>query len=121
MKKKNDNHKNDAHSVHSENFDYRDARVSDFDKDTGADERYEMGGADSRDIYQTITVDGILRARRWEDAEHSMRLRHAEEMHQQTRRHYEDMHTMRFGVAGEMVEAIANEVWKRCPWDHPSK
>lgn len=107
------------HTTHDRQFDSRDSRVSDFDKDTGSDERIEVAGVDTRDLMQTYNLDGIARARRWEDAEHAMRLRHADAAFNQTHRHYEDMHTMRYGVAGEMVEAIANKVWATCPWGHP--
>lgn len=113
-------------------FDSNSVRSMDVDKDTGTDERYEVSSADARDIYllnqkrtydlhQTLDTEAILRGRRHEDEEREMRLRHAEtEFNQrvensraeaeQRLRHYEDMHTMRYGIAGEMVEAIANKV-----------
>ena len=117
-------------------------RTTGWDQDTGTDERYEVESADRSsmswnngkavfDFHQTLNYEGMHRARRQEDEERQMRLRHAEtEFNQRTEnsrseaeqrlRHYEDMHTMRYGVAGEMVEAIANRVWSTCPWGKPA-
>jgi len=130
------------------------SRVSDFDKDTGTDERMEVTGADRSDawftngkaafdMHQTLNYDAVLnarrealvereRARKDEDAERSMRLRHAEQLQQQafrhteerfqdererskaeaeqTRRHYEDMHTLRALGIGGTVDAVVETI-----------
>ena len=132
----------DAASSYQRDYSGQSSIVSDNDKDTGTDERYEVESGDRSslawlnnkatfDFHQTLNYEGVHRARRMEDEEREMRLRHSEtEFNQrvensrseaeQRLRHYEDMHTMRYGVAGEMVEAIANRVWSTCPWTTPA-
>ena len=86
-------------------------------QDTGTDERYEVSGADFRDIanmnmkrtydlYQTLDTDAILASRGQASAENNMRLRHAEEEHHQKMRHENDLHTIR--VQTLSVSSVGN-------------
>ncbi len=113
------------------------SRVSDFDKDTGSDERIEVEGVDrssswfangkrTYDLHQTLDTSDLLDQRRArtkldsseilhqsklnsvEMAEREQRLRHTEAEFNQRMRHADTMQAMTAGVVGEMVEAIAN-------------
>ena len=86
-------------------------------QDTGTDERYEVSGADFRDLvnlnakrtfdlHQTLDTDAILAARGQASAENNMRLRHAEEEHHQKMRHENDLHTIR--VQTLAVSSVGN-------------
>ncbi len=113
-------------------------RVTDWDKDTGADERIEASGATytelnwlnakrTADLAQTLDTDGIHQARIQQSRMNSMdnraaeatlserqRLFHQEMLERETaRRHYEDNHTIRVIALGgftndAVVEALAN-------------
>jgi len=124
------------HATHDRQFDSRDARVSNFDQDTGTDERYEVETADrssawfangkrTYDLHQTLDTDELLYTRKRraiadaDEAQHkaalrSLELRQAEHTlerakaeAEQTRRHYEDMHSLRFfSGAGFMADTV---------------
>ena len=120
-----------------------DTQFSRENADIGTEERYAVEAADRSgvtwlnskrtfDLHQTLDTDSLVSQRKIAHTEDMQRIRFAEtEFNQrvenaraeaeQRLRHYEDMHTMRYGVAGEMVEAIANRVWATCPWGAPSK
>lgn len=114
------------------------SRVSDFDKDTGSDERIEVAGVDrsdswfyngkrTYDLHQSLDTEEILDRRRLrgkldsseilhqgklnsvELAEREQRLRHTEAEFNQRMRHADTMQAMTAGIVGEMVEAIANK------------
>jgi hypothetical protein len=114
------------------------SRVSDFDKDTGSDERLEVTGVDrsdawftnqkrTYDLHQSLDTEDILDRRRlrgkldsgeilhqgklnsMELAEREQRMRHTEAEFNQRMRHADTMQAMTAGVVGEMVEAIANK------------
>lgn len=117
-----------AHANTGTRYQYADdtSRVSDFDKDTGSDERIEVGGVDrsdawfyngkrTYDLHQTLDTDAVLDKRRQqakldsiELAEREQRIRHVEAEFNQRMRHADTMQAMTAGVVGEMVEAIAN-------------
>ncbi len=120
-----------------------DTQMTRENADINVEERFAVENADRSsvtwlnskrtvDLHQTLDTDAILTARKIAHTEDQQRIRFAEtEFNQrvenaraeaeQRLRHYEDMHTMRYGVAGEMVEAIANRVWADCPWGSAPK
>lgn len=80
----------DAHTDHQHQFDGRDARVSDFDKDTGADERYEVENVDrstlgwlnakrTYDWHQTLDSDALIDKRKHQSKLDSMEIQAAEQ------------------------------------------
>lgn len=77
-----------------------------FTQDTNTDERLSGANADHHgvtfmnlkrtyDLHQTLDTEAIINARRLQNSEAEMRMRHAEEEHKQKLRHEEDMHTVR--------------------------
>lgn len=81
-------------------------------QDVATDERFKVANADSRDLYQwnqkrtgdqaqSLDLESMLRSRRIEDEERSMRLRHVEQTYQQTQQlaHTESEQRLRINYA----------------------
>lgn len=115
------------------------SRVSDFDKDTGSDERLEVAGVDrsdawfqngkrTYDLHQTLDTEDILDRRRLrnkldtseglhqsklnsiEVAEREQRLRHTEAEFNQRMRHADRADVFNSAILKETVEVIADRV-----------
>ena len=102
-----------------------------FTQDTNTDERLSGANADHHgitfmnlkrtyDLHQTLDTEAIVSARRLQNSEAEMRLRHAEEEHKQKLRHDEDLHTIRVQTltlgsigTGNIIDDIADQVVAR--------
>ena len=72
------------------------------------------------DLHQSLDMEAMVNARRLQNSEAEMRMRHAEEEHKQKLRHEEDLHTVRVQTltlgsigTGNIIDDITSEVLKR--------
>lgn len=116
----------------AQQYDYGTNRTQDVDKDTGADERYEVMGADradawgwngkrTYDLHQTLDTQALVdKAKhqakldsmevRHADEEHKMKMRHMASEHEQRLRHADRDHstssTVMVALLGDMAEKL---------------